>query len=388
MELVNNLVNDRAIHVPSPIRLLRLICAKRCERGANCWEYDLKTELSASKNVENSYLRPFGFALCSKCSSDIGVTLTSWWNHWARLEDKIAKANWNQLLNPNNAADLVIGPNGENIGPRFNALQVLQMCATHVGDCDKQEEAFEALVKRLYGEDGSDELVAYEQTCGEFVQIYEAALSDLKAWEEAKENREREERKRRHEEAIAKKKKNLLPLISALEEAVANEPLKDLALDFEWQNSQSDPIKFACCFVSGPFGRMFEAPSSSTKKKLNAAFTTVRERLQILADNEDFTSLAFLTPLIDSNATWKKRFLQKVLTHCQEKNVNSLQGIVKSPRTWGSGRCTDRHNLNDDFFRMLDEKKYFDASKCMGYDWKLVFCGVLFLSHPHLFFPL
>ena len=363
MELVNNLVNDRAIHVPSPIRLLRLICAKRCERGANCWEYDLKTELSASRNVESSYLRPFGFALCSKCSSDIGVMLTSWWNHWARLEDKIAKANWNQLLNPNNAADLVIGPNGENIGPRFNALQVIQILATHAGDRDKQKEAFEALIKRLYGEEGSDEFVAYEQACGEFVQIYETAQSDLKAWEVAKENREREERKRRNEEAIAKKKNNLLPLISALEEAVADEPLKDLALDFEWQNSQSDPIQFACSFVSGPFGRMFEAPSSSTKKKLNAALTTVRERLQILSDNEDFTSLAFLTPLIDSNATWKKRFLQKVLAHCQEKNVNSLQGIVKSPRTWRSGRLTDRHNLNDDFFRMLDEKKYFDASK-------------------------
>ena len=365
MERVNGLVNDRAIHVPSPIRLLRLLCAKRCERGSNCWSYDLKTELSSSKNVESSCVRPFGFAVCSKCSSDIGVTIRNWWGHWARLEDKIVKANWNQLLNPKNAADLITGSSGESIGPRVNALHVLQICTTHAGDRDKQKEAFEALVKRLYGEEGSDELVAYEQTCADFVRLYEAAHSDLKAWEEAKVNREREERERRSEEAIAKKRKNLEPLINALEEAVADEPLKDLALDFEWQNSQWDPIKFACSFVSGPFGGILEAPSSCTKKKLMAAVATVRKRLQILSDNEDFTSFAFLTPLIDSNATWKKRFLQKVLAHCQEKNVNSLDGIVKSSRTWRGGRFTDRHNLNDAFFSMLEEKKYFDARELL-----------------------
>ena len=217
----------------------------------------------------------------------------------------------------------------------------------------------------MYGEEGSDDVAAYEQGCTDFVRLNEVAQSDLEAWEEAKENREREERRRRSEEAIAKKRKNVEPLIKALEEAVADAPLKELALDFEWQNSQWDPIKFACSFVSGPFGRMLEAPSSCTKTKLKAAVATVRKRLQILSDNEDFTSFAFLAPLIESNVTWKKRFLQNVVTHCNGKNIDSLQGIVKGPRTLRGGRFTDRHNLNDAFFRMLEEKKYFDAREFM-----------------------
>ena len=37
-------VRSRALYVPSSLRLLRLLCAQRCEKGENCWGYHLEKE--------------------------------------------------------------------------------------------------------------------------------------------------------------------------------------------------------------------------------------------------------------------------------------------------------------------------------------------------------
>lgn len=48
-------VRSRALHVPSSLRLLRLLCAQRCEKGEDCWGYHLEKETVSSWRSLYSY---------------------------------------------------------------------------------------------------------------------------------------------------------------------------------------------------------------------------------------------------------------------------------------------------------------------------------------------
>ena len=73
-------VRSRAMHVPSPLRLLRLLCAQSCERGEQCWDYNTEKETAGTRLGVDGAPRPFGMALCHKCSNDACRTIPRWWN--------------------------------------------------------------------------------------------------------------------------------------------------------------------------------------------------------------------------------------------------------------------------------------------------------------------
>ena len=73
-------VRSRALHVPSPLRLLRLLCAQSCERGEQCWDYNTEKETAGTRLGVEGAARPFGMALCHKCSNDACRTIPRWWN--------------------------------------------------------------------------------------------------------------------------------------------------------------------------------------------------------------------------------------------------------------------------------------------------------------------
>ena len=73
-------VRSRALHVPSPLRLLRLLCAQSCERGEECWDYNTEKETAGTRLGVDGAARPFGMALCHKCSNDACRTIPRWWN--------------------------------------------------------------------------------------------------------------------------------------------------------------------------------------------------------------------------------------------------------------------------------------------------------------------
>ena len=113
-------VRNRSIHVPSALRLLRLLCAKRCERGPNCFAYNLKTGLSSAEGLtysqDNSPL-PFGLALCATCRKDVGHKFYYYNRVWSGWDDRgricIHPPRWgSRVVNFARAEDVLTTANG------------------------------------------------------------------------------------------------------------------------------------------------------------------------------------------------------------------------------------------------------------------------------------
>jgi hypothetical protein len=73
-------VRSRGLRVPSPLRLLRLLCAQTCERGERCWDFHAEQGIAGTRLGVDGAARPFGMALCHKCAADACRTVPRWWN--------------------------------------------------------------------------------------------------------------------------------------------------------------------------------------------------------------------------------------------------------------------------------------------------------------------
>ena len=251
-----NEVRCRSIHVPSPLRLLRLLCAKRCERGANCWEYDLKAQLSGAEGV-NAGVRPYGLALCKTCGKDVGHKFTYWNQPWREWEDKskICIHRWSRVINFARAADILTTPRGELVGPIIEAKDLNRIYVSH-DEGTASQNAYNQLLIECYGEEGSEERTSYEEECSEFVGLFENAEEKLRIWLCRRENEKREKAQEKHDEALAKKKSSIEPILTALEAAVADSPLKNFALDFLRQYVSSEAVRFSYFFMRDAMGKL------------------------------------------------------------------------------------------------------------------------------------
>ena len=381
LERIIELVRKRSIHVPSPLRLLKLINAKRCERGADCFDFDLKTGL-ASKTDMGTY-RPYGFAICGTCATDCSARKPRnwhnyWSHHWSRQEDKLIHHAWSKVFHPDRGSDLCIGVDGECLGPFLNAKHIQQICTAHRHDIDQQKKMFAAIVEKEYGEEGSDEFEAFEKSCADLKQIFDQASEERKARHEAYYEAKREERKVKNEAAVATKKANLEPIIAALEESVSDAPLKELALAFEWKDSSYHPIEFQYHFVKDSLGKLLSTPSSASQKKIKAACANIRRKLEILSATsqaegdegeagDDFFSLSFLsTARAETSSSLRKKSLKGISEYCKVNLAGGMKGIIGGDHWY---RSNDRNMTNDRFFDLLEggPEKYVDAGKLFAF---------------------
>lgn len=370
------LVRKRSIHVPSPLRLLKLVNAKHCERGTDCFAFDLKKGAASRKNM--SYYQPFGFAICSACAKDCCTKAPKIWqyryDHWIRqerIDGKIVFHGWRGLFDPDKGSDLCIGPNGERIGPVIDGRHLQHIANVHPRDTEEQKNLFAAMKKQEYGEEGSDKMEAFDKACADLVQIYEEAEKERKERNSAFWDKWKEDNKVKNDAVAASKKAKLQPIIAALEEAVADAPLKDMALDFEWKDSPYCPIKFRYHFVKDSLGKLLSAPSSASQKKVKAACANIRRKLEILStmtqaegDDEDFFSLDFLTTAHqECSSPLRKKTLQKISEYCRSNLTGGMKGIIGGEH-WYCG-SNDANNTNDRFFALLEggPEKYVDAGK-------------------------
>ena len=375
------LIRKRSIRVPSALRLLKLINAKRCERGADCFDFDLKTGL-ASKTDMGTY-RPYGFAICGTCATDCSARKPRnwhnyWSHHWSRQEDKLIHHAWSKVFHPDRGSDLCIGVDGECLGPFLNAKHIQQICTAHRHDIDQQKKMFAAIVEKEYGEEGSDEFEAFEKSCADLKQIFDQASEERKARHEAYYEAKREERKVKNEAAVATKKANLEPIIAALEESVSDAPLKELALAFEWKDSSYHPIEFQYHFVKDSLGKLLSTPSSASQKKIKAACANIRRKLEILSATsqaegdegeagDDFFSLSFLsTARAETSSSLRKKSLKGISEYCKVNLAGGMKGIIGGDHWY---RSNDRNMTNDRFFDLLEggPEKYVDAGKLFAF---------------------
>jgi hypothetical protein len=64
-------IEHKSIHMPCTMRLMRLVNAKLCERGDECFGFDLILNQPAPVNKKQS--RPFGLCLCQECLKVMSV---------------------------------------------------------------------------------------------------------------------------------------------------------------------------------------------------------------------------------------------------------------------------------------------------------------------------
>lgn len=195
---------------------------------------------------------------------------------------------------------------------------------------------------------------------------------EVRVWKEAKERREAEERQRRKDEKIARRKAKLQPLITALEEAVADSPqhLRELVLDYEWKDEEdeyydleyilrSNTYVFRSGIVESFIRNMLITPSTISSAKIRSAVASIKERIDILATCDGFENLSFFTSLIESRSGWKQTLLQKMLLYCREKDIVAFKGMSKPTWRYNDG------GFNDAMFSLLQEKKFFEAGECV-----------------------
>ena len=371
------LFRKRSIHVPSPLRLLKQVNAKRCERGANCFGFDLKKDLASNKNMNSGYHKPFGFAICSACAKDCCTKLPrQWsWNHWTRqerIDGKIVFYGWRGAFDPDKGSDLCIGPNGERIGPIINGRHLQQIANTHPYDIEKQKNSFAAFVNQEYGEEGSEMMESFEKACADLVQIHEEVEKEREEKKKAFWEKWTEDNKAKDDAVVASKKAKLQPIIAALEEAVADAPLNEMALDFEWKDSRWDPIKFRYHFVKDSLGKLLSAPSSASQKKIKSACANICRKLEILStmsqaegDDDDFFSFDFLTAAHqECSLPLRKKALQKISEYCEAELTGGMKGIIGGEHGWYAD-SKDSNNTNDRWFDLLEggPEKYLDSGK-------------------------
>ena len=354
-----NEVRSRSIHVPSPLRLLRLLCAKRCERGANCWEYDLKAQLSGAEGVKADN-RPYGLALCKTCGKDLGQKFRYWEQPWRDWQDKsrICIHGWCRVINFARAADVLNTCHDEQVGPIIEAKDISRISVAHTEKTEK-ENAYKQLLIECYGEEGSEERTSYEEECNELVSLFENAEVKLQIWLYNRQNEKREEARVKHDEALAKKNSSIEPILTALEAAVAESPLKGLALNFRRQDVTSEAVRFRYFFMRDTMSKLIKAPSSATPKNLTAALATVKRKLTILSSSEDFFNLSFLSSAIETSSNSReKRTLQKMLEKVRPY-FYSMQSFMGTSQPRGSEY--DWNKTNDRFFELLEQQDYSTA---------------------------
>ena len=79
--ILSNLMEKMTtIRPPSTLRLLRLVNAKRCERGDVCFGYNSKLKTAMPLRDNTMTKRPFGMALCTTCVSNLSSKKTILWS--------------------------------------------------------------------------------------------------------------------------------------------------------------------------------------------------------------------------------------------------------------------------------------------------------------------
>ena len=352
-------VRNRAIHVPTALRLLRLLCATRCEKVKDCWGYHLgKDEASNCLGTGQKDPRPFGFAVCSKCTEHCGRKVPNFWQHWVKDEPKVMILGNKHLYHPTANANL-----GEKIGPILSARHIMQICSSYKADgVEAQKEAFGTMVEEIYGKEGDDKYEEYEKAASTFLRQYDEADEALDAFLQAKEDATAVNR----QALYARKKETILQIIEILEEAVEGLPnnLRNLALDHAWrEDDTTTPLRFGTPFVSSVLQRFVSAPSYATQKAVDDAVAGIRAKLDILNANPDFLSLAFLEPPENADESQlrslRERLKQKVRTYLLQ-NLPSDQTTLQ----WLAGRSLDHSRwsrptnyFDDTFFNKIQRNQ-------------------------------
>jgi len=279
MTNVMGYISNRSIHVPSAHRMLRLLNAKSCERGDRCWGKNLNTGKAMALN-RNSCNRPFGLALCDKCVK-FGTTKVPY-SHFSRFQRGVAFHQWNLLMNPSRDPK-----SGEVNGPLIEVLELQQIENTYANNDDKKS-ALEGIVQKALTNDGKYCPMHYEEKALAYHEMYENAEKEADEHVACALEKDQQKYRERREERIAKRMTRIRSIYASLEEILDDCPLKDVALDCRWLESDERCVKFSCHVVEQKLGNIISAPASASERSINNAAESIKQIFNTLHEKNFF----------------------------------------------------------------------------------------------------
>lgn len=301
-------VANRAIHIPSAHRLLRLVNARRCERGSDCWNRNLNSGLSGwigSANVN----RPFGMAICDKCIKQTTIKVD--YSNFARHEKGCATHSGNLLSDPYH--DKVTG---DTVGPLIHALSIFQIDNTFSSREDKKV-ALEGMVQKAMSDKSDFCPIRYDEKCAAYQEIFEEAEKECDDAVKADQERKHEEYTERREAKILKRMTKIRKIYASLQSDLADCPMKDLALACEWLEDDQRCIRFSRTFVQRRMASIISAPCSASQRSVQRVSGDIRSILTPIHE-KNFFSFGFIA---NSSNRFKKGIYRYVSEECTRDQI-------------------------------------------------------------------
>jgi hypothetical protein len=259
------LIERRSIWIPSPIRMIRLVNGKRCER----------CNKARVNFVSESYGTFFCFHGCTVKISTRGVSMNKKWSPYIVDQPRLAKAGYESkaYIWKSPYTDLA----GEKCGPLISMLELEGVMAGKgtMDDILKEKDAVDP----------------HASAVSEIVKTF----NDAKA---AAEQRATEKFEKKHQaslDANVKRKKKLVEMIATLSSELGDVPWKEVVLAHTWvKHGNKDLPLFKGQWVRDFLHDFLKAPSKASKKKLGEVAASIKSTVQIL-EEQGFLDFSFLS---------------------------------------------------------------------------------------------
>mmetsp|Transcript_39506 Transcript_39506/g.95552 ORF Transcript_39506/g.95552 Transcript_39506/m.95552 type:complete len:521 (+) Transcript_39506:81-1643(+) len=253
-------ISNRRIRVPSTLRMLRLLNAQSCERGKECFCYNLENEKSGP--LVGDIIRPYGLAICPPCLH----ALSSCWGSdfpSSLKSGKICTHGWSRVLCYPQFEQVT----GDAVGSMVFFRDIKQIEYSY-SDGTKRAEVLESTIQAATAQAISPE---DEERLQQFTDSHTEAKSQYLEHVEAKRKMKREQQEAIVAKRAARKLELARPVFHKLQSHFSGFQFESIVLDRDW-----DVDTGTCEFHYWPsevaLGPLAAAPSTVTQKKiLNAA---------------------------------------------------------------------------------------------------------------------
>ena len=314
-------VSNRSIYLPSPHRMLRVLNAKCCERGENCFGQNLTT--GRSKRLTGSYQPTCGMALCDDCIKFCTTKIVH--NHFANRVDTnndddkpnhIAFADWRALINP------IVDDKGVWHGPLVGPIVLQQIQNSYNNERDEEKKTLKAFVEKALTEKSDLCPSHYEEKAATYSVWYDSAEKDVVNYQEKKTKEIMQKHDESRQERNSKRLLKLRALKAQLDEGLADCQMKDLVLRCTWQEEGHSSLRFGCNVVQQTLSSLLTAPSYVNKRNVRAVCESIKRKFNILHEKDFFSHAAI--------ANSSNRFRKAMYDYC----VNDLtpEKLLESQR--------------------------------------------------------
>ncbi|CAJ1959311.1 unnamed protein product [Cylindrotheca closterium] len=257
-------LSNRKIRVPSTLRMLRLLNAKACERGKQCFCYNLEKEESGPLP---HVTRSFGLAICHPCIQ----ALSSCWGTdcpYPLQSTKLCTHGWSRVL----CYPQVEQATGDAVGPIILFRDIKQIQYSY-SDNTKREAVLASTIQSATAQAiGPDD----EKRLQQFCDSHKEAKSQYQDYLEAKKRMKREMEEAIFAKRAARKLELARPVFQKLQSHFSGFQFESIVLNRDWVVSTG-----ACEFDYWPsnfaFRPLVTAPSTATQRKITAAAATAKD---------------------------------------------------------------------------------------------------------------